>query len=150
MFNSLEYFKKENYSQVDGVDLKLAGGGITLPVTGTGSAVINGENNVPIRFENALYVPKLSKNLIARCILLQDQINISTNGPHVELRNQDVVLLKGKFNNNLMEFEATPYVILLTKSASRKPSAEIIHFWFSHTNHNTLNLMANSQLSTAT
>lgn len=94
MFNSLEYFKKENYSQVDGVDLKLAGGGITLPVTGTGSAVINGENDVPIRFENALYVPKLSKNLIAGCILLQDQINISTNGPHVELRNRDVVLLK--------------------------------------------------------
>lgn len=109
MFNSLDYFEKDKFTdEISGMELKLAGGGVTLPIAGIGRAVIKGENNLPISFENTLYVPELSKNLIAGCILLHDQINICSNGLQVELKNRDTVLLKGQFNNNLMEFTATP------------------------------------------
>lgn len=109
MFKSLDYFEKNGFiNTVNGLELKLACGGMTLPISGTGHAVIQGKDNARIRFENALFVPKLSKNLIAGCILLQDQINICPNGPMGKLKNQDIVMLRGMFNKNLMEFKATP------------------------------------------
>lgn len=75
--------KRKLFNKADRMVLKVAEGGMTLPIAGTGSAVIKGKKKLPIRFENALYVLKLSKNLIVGCILLQDQINICTNGPQV-------------------------------------------------------------------
>lgn len=114
MFNNIKYFDKHNFSdKTDGLELQLAGGGLTLPIKGVGCAIIQGENNQPIKFENALFVPQLSKNLIAGCsILLQDNINIIKNGSSVELKSNDEIILKGKFLNNLMEFTATPKPIL--------------------------------------
>lgn len=109
MFNNLHYFEPETLesNQID-LKLKLAGGGATLPVQGIGQAIINDLNNHKMVFENALYVPQLSKHLIAGCILLQENINIVKTGSMVELKDKDNFILRGKFCNNLMEFNVSP------------------------------------------
>lgn len=108
MFNNVKYFEPETVCNNVGLKLKLAGGGVTLPVQGIGLAIVNGHNNHKMVFEKVLYVPQLSKNLIAGCILLQDSKNILKTGSMVELKDKDNTILCGKFCNNLMEFTAQP------------------------------------------
>lgn len=87
MFNNVNLFKPETLrSEKIGLKLKLAGGGVTLPVQGIGRVTIEGHNDHKMVFKNALYVPQLSKNLIAGCILIQDNINIVKLGTTVELK----------------------------------------------------------------
>lgn len=108
MFKDIKLFESSSMTKIpsDNNKLKLAGGDAKLNVLSKGTVKLKAGDGTHFEFKNCLYIPDLSRHLIAGGLLLRKGIQVIVNPSNPKcfsLVFQDKALFNGIFlDNNLM------------------------------------------------
>lgn len=114
VFKDHKFFKSESFKEndVSSKRLKPAGGEVFLNVNGQGNIVLKAGDRTTFEFLNCLWVPDLSRNLVAGGILKSKgvrELYDSADSSNFSLIKGNLALFNGYIgNDNLMHLELKP------------------------------------------
>lgn len=155
MFNKLELFESSTMTSIpsENNELKLAGVSARLTVQSKGTVKLKAGDGSTFEFKNCLYIPNLSRHLIAGGLLLRKGIQIiihPSNNKCFSLVFRNKALFNGIFlNNNLMLVNIILVSDIDSKSLenpeaqSTEIDSHLLHRRLGHVSHRYLQTMRN-------
>lgn len=156
MFNTISFFVTSSLKRVEDQNkrLKLAGRNATLAVHSTGSVKLKAGDGSVFMLKECLYVPELSRNLIAAGALIKQGVTTILNGDENEcfaMIKGDLVLFNGVFCGNLMLLGLEPVSLsdssISMESQQRANGCDLQHRRLGHLNYNYIKLMSKGNMA---